>query len=109
MDEKVMAFTIVGMMVVTFLPRVMPVWFLSSRGLPPLVVAWLRFVPSTVLAALTLPALVMQEGKLVLGWNNLYLLAGIPTLLVAWRTRSLFVPLLTGMGLVALARLLGWG
>ena len=44
-----------------------------------------------------------------MGWNNLYLLAGIPTLLVAWRTHSLFVPLLTGMGLVALARLLGWG
>ena len=100
--------TIVGMVLVTFLPRVVPVWFLASRSLPPLVVSWLSYVPPAVLAAMLLPSIVAPEGFVDLRWNNLYLMAAIPTLLVAWKTRSMVGSVLIGMALVALARLV-WG
>jgi branched-subunit amino acid transport protein len=104
MDQTTIFLTIVGMGVVTYLPRLLPVWVLSQRTLPPLVVAWLRFVPVAVLAALLLPGLVMPEERLDLSFNNLYVWAAIPAIVVAWRTRSFFGTVLVGMGLVALLR-----
>lgn len=98
--------TIAGMALVTYLPRVAPVWFLASRSLPPLVVAWLRYVPPAVLAAMLLPSILAPEGTLDPAWNNLYLWAALPTVWVAWKTRSLVGAVLTGMALVALGRLL---
>jgi branched chain amino acid efflux pump len=103
-----MCLTIAGMMLVTFFPRVIPVWFLASRSLPPRVAAWLRYVSPAVLSAMLLPSIVAPEGFVDLNWDNLYLMAAIPTLLVAWKTRSMVIPVLVGMVLVALARLL-WG
>ncbi len=98
--------TIVGMLVVTYLPRVLPLWLFSSRTLPPLVVTWLRYVPVAVLSAMLLPSLVLDEGQFALGGGNLYFWAAIPTFFVAWKTRSLFISVLVGMAIVAGARAL---
>ena len=43
---------ILGMTLVTLIPRVMPVTLLAGRELPPLLTRWLSFVPVSVLAAL---------------------------------------------------------
>ncbi len=107
MDQTTIFLTIVGMGVATYLPRLLPIWVLSRRTLPPLVVAWLRFVPVAVLAALLVPGLVMPEEQFDLSFNNLYLWAAVPAILVAWRTRSFFGTVLVGMGVVALLRWLG--
>lgn len=96
--------TLFGMQLVTYLPRLAPVWFLSSRTLPPLLAAWLRFVPVAVLAAMLLPSLALVEGRIDLGLDNLFFWAALPTFVVAWKTRSLFAAVLTGMALVAGAR-----
>ena len=109
MDQKIIFLTILGMGVVTFLPRLLPVWVLSSRKLPPLVIAWLRFVPVAVLAAMLLPALLIQNDALNLHMSNIYLWAALPTFLVAWKTRSLFGSVVVGMAVVAVVRLLGGG
>ena len=98
-----------GMLAVTYLPRVLPVWLFASKSLPPLVSAWLRFVPVAVLAAMLLPSLVVSENHLDLTPHNLFLWAAIPTFLVAWKTHSLFGSVITGMLVVAAARLGGWG
>lgn len=92
---------------VTFLPRLLPVWVLSSRKLPPLVIAWLRFVPVAVLSAMLLPALLVQNGQLDFSSSNLFLWAAIPTFLTAWKTRSLFGSVIVGMLVVAVVRF--WG
>jgi len=104
MDQKAILLTMLGMTLVTYLPRLAPVYFLSSRSLPPLAVAWLRHVPVAVLAAMLFPSLLVQGDQVALGPSNLFLWAALPTLLVAWKTRSLFSPVLVGMVLVAVAR-----
>ena len=109
-DQTAVFLTIVGMLVVTYLPRLLPLWLFSSRELPPLAIAWLRYVPVAVLSAMLLPSLVLDEGRFALGGYNLYFWAAIPTFFVAWKTRSLFASVLVGMGVVAGARaLLGIG
>lgn len=98
--------TIVGMALVTLIPRLLPVWLLAGRTLPPLVVTWLRYVPVAVLAAMLAPSLVVRVEHLDFSWSNLYFWVSLPTIAVAWKTRSLFVTVVTGMGTLALIRLL---
>ena len=106
MDQKEIFLTIVGMAFVTYIPRLVPVYFLSSRSLPPLVIAWLRYVPVAVLAAMLFPSILVQEGQLDLGLDNLFLWAALPTFLVAWKTHSLFGSVVVGMIAVAAGRYL---
>lgn len=105
MDQKLIFLTILGMAVVTYLPRLLPSWLLSSRRLGPAVEQWLGFVPAAVMAALLAPGLLMTEGSLDVSAGNVFLLAAAPTFLTAMKTRSFFGTVAVGMGLVALLRL----
>ena len=110
-DQGIVLITIVGMGLVTYLPRALPLLLLarrerSERAIAPLIAAWLRHVPAAVLAAMVLPALFPHGGEGNSAIGNLYLWAALPTLGVAWRTRSLLGAVLTGVAVVALARLL---
>jgi len=104
MDQETILLTILGMMLVTYFPRVLPVWVLSSRSLPPLFLAWLRYIPVSVMAAMVLPSLIVQDQGLDVSLDNVFLLAAAPTILVAWKTSSLFTPVLLGMVAVAFLR-----
>ena len=116
MDQDGVLLTILGMGVVTYLPRLLPLLILTRRKrargsdssdvMPPWVEAWLRHVPAAVLAAMLFPSLVIAEGQVNLAWDNLFLWAALPTLWIAWKTRSLFGAVLAGMAVVALGRLL---
>ena len=96
------------MMAVTYLPRVLPVWSLSSRSLPPFLSSWLRYIPVSVMAAMVFPSLFIQDQQINVGLDNVFLLAAFPTFLVAWRTKSLFGSVFSGMLVVAIARFLGF-
>ena len=104
MDQELALLTVLGMAVVTYLPRLLPTLLLSSRPLSPTITTWLGYVPVAVLSAMLLPALLVPEKHLDLSLDNLFLLAALPTFVVAGVTRSLFAAVLTGVGLVAGAR-----
>jgi branched-subunit amino acid transport protein len=106
MDQTLVFLTILGMMLVTYLPRLLPIWLLATRSLPGIVITWLRYVPAAVLSAMLFPAVLVEDSSLNLSSDNLYLLAFFPTLLVAWKTKSLFLAVITGMALVAFGRLI---
>jgi branched-subunit amino acid transport protein len=109
MDQTLILLTMVGMGVVTYLPRLLPILFLSGRTLKPLMVAWLRLVPPAVLAAMLLPALLVPEKRVDLSFDNIFFWAALVAFPVSWRSKSLFATVLVGMGLVALARYCGLG
>ena len=106
MAETTILMTLVGMAVVTFLPRLIPAWFLRGRKLPAFLISWLSYVPVAVLAALLLPSLLIEDNQINLSINNLYLWAAIPAGLVAWKKKSLFGTVITGMVVVAVIRLI---
>jgi len=94
------------MALVTYIPRFAPVWWISSRTLPTLLVSWLRYVPVAVLSAMLLPALLRADGRQMhFAPDNIFLWAALPTLAVARKTRSLFGAVVVGMVTVALIRM----
>lgn len=95
-----------GMLLGTFLPRVLPMTLLAGRPLPEAARVWLGFVPAAILAALVAPEIFLVDGKLALSMDNTFLVAALPSIFVAWKTRSLFATLAAGMASAALLR---WG
>lgn len=104
MDEKVVFLTIVGMTLVTYIPRVAPVLALASRTLPEPLVRWLSFVPTAVLSAMLFPSLFLKDAKFDFSVENFFLWAAIPAFILAFRTKSFFGTVALGMGLVAAGR-----
>lgn len=98
--------TILGMMIVTYLPRALPLLALAQRTLPDLIIRWLSFIPVAVLAAMLVPILILQDGGLDFSGNNIFLWAAIPTIVVSWKTGSFVSAVIIGMGCVALGRYL---
>lgn len=109
MDQTLIFWTIVGMAVVTYLPRLLPTLFLSGRTLRPVIASWLRLVPPAVLAAMLIPSLLVRENSVNLGVDNLFFWAALVAFPVAWKWNSLFATVLVGMGLVSLGRYFGLG
>lgn len=93
--------------IVTLLPKVLPITFLRGDHLPALLRKWLDFIPVAVMAALVGPDIFIYEGQFNLSSSNLFLLVSIPTLVAAWIFRNYFVTIAVGIGLVILARYFG--
>ena len=91
------AFMILGMGLVTYVPRWLPLIFLSRRQLPQWLVDWLDFIPVAILSALLAPLLLTSGVEPSLDFGRLELFAALPTFAVAWWTRSLGGTVLAGM------------
>lgn len=86
-----------GMALVTYLPRFLPLYVLSRIQIPRPFALWLSYVPVAVLAALVAPGLLLSEGQLFISFKNHYLLASLPTFAAAVKTRNMFITILVGM------------
>ncbi|MHB0857382.1 MAG: AzlD domain-containing protein [Anaerolineae bacterium] len=86
----------------TYALRFLPLTALSRVNLPEWALDWLSLVPGAVLAASLAQTLLIQEEQLALSWSNAYLLAALPTFVIAWRTRSVILTMLVGMASYAL-------
>lgn len=93
---------IIGVSLVSLLPRILPVAMFSRYEFPEPVKRWLSFVAPAVLGALTAISVLAPEGEINISIQNKYIWAFIPTLLVAIKTRSLFYSLLVGIITMAL-------
>ena len=88
---------LVGMGLVPYIPRWLPISFLSRRQLPQWFSQWLDLVPVAILSALVLPELVTSGDSRHLDLLRPQLLAALPTLLFAMKTKSLGGTVLLGM------------
>ncbi len=103
-----LALTILGCALVTAIPRVLPLMYLSVESLPKASLQWLSFVPVAVMAALLFPDVLVKDDKLFISFENTYFLAAIPSLIMAYYTRSFFGTIACAMGMVAALRYWGW-
>ena len=92
-----------GMGLVTYLPRWLPLHFLSRRPLPEWLIQWLDLIPAAILSALLLPALVLNGDPRKIDFLRPEFWVAIPTLAFAWRVRSLGGTVILGMLLFWLA------
>ena len=94
---------ILGMGLVTFLPRWLPLVYLTKRSLPSWLVEWLDFIPAAILSAILLPALITGSATRSLDLTRPEFIVAIPTFAVAIITKSLGGTVIAGMVLFALA------
>ncbi|MBP2637611.1 MAG: Branched-chain amino acid transport protein (AzlD) [Firmicutes bacterium] len=98
---------IIGMALVTFVTRFSCVALLRQTGMPAWLERWLTHIPTAILTALIIPALVLPRGQIDLSLDNHYLIAGLLATLVAYRSRNIIATLMLGMGTILSLRLLG--
>ncbi len=99
--NKGMLWLILGMAIVTFLPRFLPMAFLTRWVIPKKVKLGLDYIPVAVLSAIVFP-LLFFDGEGTFGIQPQFLISAIPVFAFAWKVRSLW-------GSVVLGMLIYWG
>ncbi len=84
---------IVGMALVTYLPRMLPLLLLKEIKLPPFIRRVFEFIPYAVLSALIFPGILSSTGNL-----NSALLGGVIALYLALVKVNLTLIVLGGIG-----------
>ena len=88
---------VIGMSLVTYLPRWIPLFVLARRNLPNWLGEWLDLIPAAILSALLLPLLVTTGEPRRIELFQPELLVAVPTLLFAIKTKSLGGTVIFGM------------
>ncbi len=104
MNEWLLIF---GMAVVTFAVRYPVMLLVGKLPLPERLFQALRYVPPAVLAAIIVPGMLIPDGQTIdASPTNSYLVAGIVSAIVAWRTGNLLLTIVLGMGFFLVYRLI---
>jgi branched-subunit amino acid transport protein len=92
-----------------YLLRFVPAILLNKFSLPKYVEEWLSFVPVATMAAVVVPSIIGYDDKpIYFSMSNPNLVCALPTVIVAWKTRSLGLTLAVGMLTMALLQLLAF-
>ncbi len=86
-----------GMTAVTYICRAFLTVSVAKVRISPFWERFLAVIPFAVLSALVAPYLLTQDSGGHVQFINPYLLAGIPTLLISYRTRNLILSVGVGM------------
>lgn len=89
--------TIIGMGLVTYAIRLVPILALERLPMPPRLRQALRFVPPAVLSAIAFPELFRPGGTLDISLGNDRLLAGLLAIAVAWFSKNVLLTIAAGM------------
>lgn len=100
-QEYLLLFAAMGL--VTYLPRCLPLLYLAHRQLPKGLIDWLSLIPAAILSALLAPILFTDTATRSLDLGRAELWVALPTLLFAWKTKSLGGTVMVGMLLYWLA------
>jgi branched-subunit amino acid transport protein len=94
---------ILGMGIVTYIPRWLPLFYLSDKRLPLWLVEWLSFIPACILSALIFPSIIINPDTGSVQFTHPSFIVAIPTFIFAVKTRSLGGTVILGMALYWLA------
>jgi hypothetical protein len=64
MNAERLILIFLGMFLVTYLPRLLPLFALSQVRLPDRLMSWLSYLPAAILSALIFPGALMRDGVL---------------------------------------------
>ena len=88
---------ILGSALVTFIPRVLPLVFLSKIKIPEWGEKWLNQIPVAVMSALLAQELLTTDCKVLVFDNVIKLLAALPAFLIAIKTKNLLLTVVVGI------------
>ena len=82
---------------ITFGMRFSFIYLFGRFHIPETMRRALHYVPPAVLSAIIFPEILLHDGRLVLPFDNVRLLAGMAAVLVAWWTKNTLLTILAGM------------
>ncbi|WP_026487164.1 AzlD domain-containing protein [Caldanaerobius polysaccharolyticus] len=88
-------YIVIGMSVVTYIPRALPALGLSRVKLPKWFLLFLDYIPVSVLSALLIPSIAVQDKKI--DFVNPYFMASIPTVIAAYKSKNIFITIIVGI------------
>jgi branched-subunit amino acid transport protein len=97
MPREEYLFCILGMGLVTYLPRWLPLAVLSGREIPEIFRKWLSFIPVGILSALVAKAVFIDPSTGGFEVFQKSFFAALPTLAFALKTKSLGMTVIVGM------------
>ena len=97
---------ILGCLLVTIIPRVLPLVFAGRLRLPPVAEEWLAYVPVAVIAALLVDQILLSGTAPGITWSLPHLVAGGVALAIAGLTRSIAATVIGGVATFALLQAL---
>ncbi|MGH1543770.1 MAG: AzlD domain-containing protein [Arenicella sp.] len=88
---------IAGMVLVTFIPRYLPILLAGKINIPPLLEEALNFVPIAVLTVIIAQTTLFRDGQLALSVHNAHLIAMLCAFVAALVWKRLFLTVLIGL------------
>ncbi|HJN04664.1 MAG TPA: AzlD domain-containing protein, partial [Alphaproteobacteria bacterium] len=96
--------TILATGLVSVVVKAGPILALARRRLPAAVLDVGRYLPVAVLSAMAFSGVFAPEGALDFSPGNVFVVAAVPTVAVAFLTRQMFPTIITGVATVAILR-----
>jgi branched-subunit amino acid transport protein len=90
----------------TFATRLSFILLFGRYSVPPALQRALRYVPPAALTAIIFPEMLAPHGTLDISVGNLRLIAGLLAIIVAWRSKNIFLTILIGMAALQLLQAL---
>ncbi|CUH96684.1 putative membrane protein [Propionispora sp. 2/2-37] len=103
-----MVILILAMAAVTYFTRAGAFAILHRTGIPVWLERWLKHIPTAVLTALIMPALLLPRGVIDISWQNHYLMAGLLAAYVAFKTNNALLTMAWGMSAMFIMRWSGF-
>ena len=97
---------ITGMVILTFIPRLLPMAMANRFHISPLLRQALEFVPIAVLTAIVAQVALVHDGELDIAANNPYIYGAMAAVVVALRSQHLFTTVIAGLLVYLVAYLL---
>ena len=102
MNDTTFIIIILGAMVVTYIPRMLPLVLLSKSKLPKKVEEFLDYIPIAILGSILFSTLIYRNDSIDLSIDNEYLIAGILTVIVAKFVKRVDVIVIFGIILTSI-------
>nr|WP_315529921.1 AzlD domain-containing protein [Carnobacterium maltaromaticum] len=100
-------YLILGMAVVTYLPRMLPMLLLNNREIPEKIVRWMSFIPVSIFAALIFSDIFFWENKFSINpLENLKLIPAILVFFIAYKTKNIMWSIV--FGVVGISLMVWW-
>lgn len=96
MNNNYIFFIIIGMYIVTYLPRVLPMLIFSKKEMPDLKKI-MKFIPVAILTSLTAKDVFFNGDSLYLSIANPKIISFMIVLLVAYKFKSIGISIITGV------------
>ncbi len=75
---------IMGMAIVTYVPRMIPLLMFSKKNLPPWLESWLKYIPVGIFSALVFPDIFIRNQMFSMTINNIELISAILVFAIAF-------------------------